>query len=354
MREVLGDWKPVVDKELAKWLPRDIDEDYLSSFFGNPTFSYDETAIQEVLSTPVWDLLDRGGKRWRPIVFLLLVEGFGDDPLDYLPYASIPEFLHTGTIMVDDVEDGAQMRRGNDALHHRYGTDVALNAGNALYFLPLKIIQHNPANLDDDTRLRLYEMVAHELNRTHLGQGMDIRWHNVEHVDIDESEYLEMCAGKTGCLGRIVARLAATVTGQPPEVEKRVADYAESMSIAFQIGDDILDIEHSVQPSGAFGKEFGNDIREGKKTLLVINAVEQADTADTRRLESILWADENTDEEIEEALAILQETESVEYARKRALEFAEEARETLATVDLEPDSAEKLAAFTRFVVERDH
>jgi len=261
--------------------------------------------------------------------------------------------LHSGTIIVDDVEDDATMRRGDDALHLRYGKDVALNAGNAMYFLPLKIITHNPGDLDGPTRLAAYEMLMDELNRTHIGQGMDIRWHNDERVEVTEEEYLEMSACKTGCLGRIVARLAAIVTNQPEEVQHHVAKYAEMMSIAFQIGDDILDIENSLDMAGDFGKEFGNDIREGKKTLMVIHAVEQAEAERAERLEEILWADENTDEEIMEAIEILQETNSIDYARDRALTLAAQARDHLDAVDLAPEPAGNLAEFTRFVVERD-
>ncbi|WP_181686163.1 polyprenyl synthetase family protein [Halorhabdus salina] len=353
MRDLLAEWRPVVDDAIAALLPRTVDDDYLQDFFGEPTYEYDPEAIQRALADPVWDLLDRGGKRWRAVVFLILVEGFGEDPDDYLPYACIPEVLHNGTIIVDDVEDGASMRRGETALHQSHGVDVALNAGNAMYFLPLKIIARNPAGLDAETRLAAYEMLMDELNRTHLGQGMDIHWHNESIIRIDEQQYYEMCACKTGCLARIVARLAAIVTNQPEDIERAVATYAERMSIAFQIGDDILDVENTLDQAGDFGKEFGNDIREGKKTLMVIHAAENAPAEDVARLEAILQAENNTDEEIRDAIEILQSTGSAEYARQRALTLAEEAREQLDTVALKPEPAEHLKEFTTYVVERE-
>ena len=353
MRDVLDEWRPVVDETIEELLPRLVDDAYLADFFGEPSYQYDPHAVQSALSDPIWELLDRGGKRWRAVVFLLLVEAFGEDPEEYLPYACVPEILHNGTIIVDDVEDGASKRRGAPALHLEHGTDIALNAGNAMYFLPLKVITRNPTGLDDGTRLAAYEMLMHELNRTHLGQGMDIHWHNQQEIRMSEAEYLEMCACKTGCLGRIVARLAAIVTGQSADVEQTVANYAERMSIAFQIGDDILDVEHTLDEAGAFGKEFGNDVREGKKTLMVIHAAEHADPEDVARLEEILWADDNDEEEIMTVVDILQSTGSIEYARERALALAEEARDHLADLDLEPEPAQHLAEFTRFVVERD-
>ncbi|MEF8902224.1 MAG: polyprenyl synthetase family protein, partial [Halovenus sp.] len=197
-----------------------------------------------------------------------------------------------------------------------------------------------------------YEMLTHELNRTHLGQGMDICWHNQREITVDEQRYYEMCACKTGCLARIVARLAAIVTGQSDNVETQLAKYAEEMSIAFQIGDDILDIEHTLDRAGAFGKEFGNDIREGKKTLMVIYAAEHAAPGDVARLEEILWDGDNDDEDILEAIEIMQSADAIEYARGRAEELSASAREHLDGLNLEPEPAGQLRQFTRFVIER--
>ncbi len=353
MQDVLSEWRPVVDETIAEILPRVIDDAFLSDFFGDPTYEYHSEAMQRALADPIWDLLDRGGKRWRAVLFLLIVDALGDDPEEYLSYACIPEILHNGTIIVDDVEDEASMRRGEQALHHGHGTDIALNAGNAMYFIPLKIISRNSADLSPQRQLDAYEMLTHELNRTHLGQGMDIRWHNQKAVEVSEDQYFEMCACKTGCLARIVARLAAIVTDQPESVEWTLARYAEEMSIAFQIGDDILDIEHTLDEAGDFGKEFGNDIREGKKTLMVIHAAENAHPEQAARLEEILWAKNNTDEEILEAVDIIQEAGSLEHARRVAQDLAASARAHLGDLDLEPERETHLKEFTRFVIERD-
>ncbi|MFW6383796.1 MAG: polyprenyl synthetase family protein [Halodesulfurarchaeum sp.] len=353
MRDALTTWREDVDREIARLLPRTITEEALSDLFGEPRFEYDVTAIDRALFEPVWDLLDRGGKRWRPVLFLELVRALGADPEKYLPYATIPEILHTGTIIVDDVEDDATLRRGEEAIHLRYGTDIALNAGNALYFVPLKIISQNPADLDPDQRLGIYEMLTFELNRTHLGQGTDIVWHNATDVAITEEQYLEMSACKTGCLGRIAGRLAALVTDSSAAIETAFADYAESLSIAFQIGDDILDVEHSLDQAGEFGKAFGNDIREGKRTLLIIHALTEASPADRDRLESILTADSVSEEDIEWVLDLLVETGSVEHARDRAKRLAADAREHLEGLALDREVKRSLDEFTRYVIERD-
>jgi geranylgeranyl diphosphate synthase type I len=352
MRSVLDEWRPVVDETIESLLPREVDNEYLTSFFGEASFAYDPTAIQEALADPIWDLLDRGGKRWRAVLFLLFVDAFGEDPEAFLEYATIPEVLHNGTIIVDDVEDGATHRRGSPALHHTHGTDVALNAGNAMYFLPLKVLARDPADLPAEARLAAYEMLTFELNRTHLGQGMDICWHNEKEVRISESEYLEMCACKTGCLGRIVARLAAIVT-ETPDAEDAVANYAEDMAVAFQIADDVLDIEHAMEEGGSFGKGVGNDIREGKKTLMVIHAADNAAPEDVARLEELLWAEENTDEEVMEAIDILDAAGSVDYARGVAEDLSEASKAHLDGLDLDPEAERQLRSFAEFVVERE-
>ncbi|ARS91472.1 polyprenyl synthetase family protein [Natrarchaeobaculum aegyptiacum] len=353
MRETLAEWRPAVDEAIADLVPREIDADYLETFYGEATYEYDPDGIQRALADPLWELLDRGGKRWRAVLFLVFVEGFGEDPEEFLRYACIPEILHNGTIIVDDVEDEASMRRGGPALHHVFSQDVALNAGNALYFLPLKLLTAGQTDLPDDRRLAAYEMLMHELNRTHLGQGMDICWHNERDVRVTSDQFLEMCACKTGCLARIVARLAAIVTGQPENVEAAVAEYAELTAIAFQIGDDILDVENSLGRAGDFGKSFGNDIREGKKTLLVIHALEESPPEKATRLAEILAADGNTDDEILEALSIIEEAGSIEYAREQALELAADARAALDGLEFDDETDRKLREFTEFVIERD-
>lgn len=352
MRDILAEWRPIIDETLAEILPRTIDTDYLESFFGEATYEYDAKAIEAGLADPVWELLDRGGKRWRSVLFFILVQAFEEDPMEFRRYACVPELFHTGTILVDDVEDGATLRRGEPAIHREYGHDVALNAGNALYFIPFRIIKRNSAHLDASQQLSIYEMLADELNRTHLGQGMDIHWHNWGRTSVTEKQFLEMCACKTGCLARIVARLAAIVTEQDAVTEAAVATYCERLSIAFQIIDDVLDVEHSLGEAGEFGKAFGNDVREGKTTLLVIHALENADPDQRERLLSILDAAENDNSEIREALDIFQETGGVEYGRRRAEEFADAAVDALDGLALVDDHEETLRAFPGYVLSR--
>ena len=353
MEEALVRWRPRIDAAIEEWVPRRIDDDYLADLFGRPSYQYHPGAVQKSLADPIWDLLDGGGKRWRAILFLVIVDALGEDPEEFLPYACIPEILHNGTLVVDDIEDEASTRRGTEALHHKHETDVALNAGNAMYFIPLKIISSTPAGLDSDGQLRAYEMLTYEFNRTHIGQGMDIHWHNNREIGATEDQYYEMCACKTGGLTRIVAQLAAIVTGQSPAVEEQLAKYAEDISISFQIADDILDIKSTLDESSEFGKEFGNDIREGKKTLMAIYTAANAPAEDVARLEELLWAEDNTEAEILEAIEIMKSTGAVDYADDKAREFSASARDHLDELDLDPEPEQQLKQFTRFVIERE-
>jgi geranylgeranyl diphosphate synthase type I len=342
-----------IDDQLDAVIPRTVDEPYLAATFGSASYWYDSEAAQRSLSDPVWELLDRGGKRWRATVFATLVDGFGGDSDAYEPYAAVPELLHTGTLLVDDVEDGASMRRGAPAIHEQFGVDIALNAGNALYFLPMTIIRRNPGAMSPDARLAAYEMIHEELNLAHLGQSLDIHWHNEREIRIDEEQYLQMCACKTGSLGRLAARLAAIVTGRSDADERAVANWAQEMSIAFQISDDVLDIESTIGEVDEFGKEDGNDIKEGKKTLPVIHAARHADPEAVARLEAILDAADNDSREIAECIDTLRATGSIDYARRRAEELKDSALDRLDAVDLAPDAARELAEFTESVVERE-
>lgn len=353
MDKAFARWRPEIDEAISEWIPREIDEEYLAEFFGDPSYQYEPRALQHALADPIWDLLDRGGKRWRAVLFLVVVEALGEDPEKYLEYACLPEILHNGTIIVDDIEDQAQTRRGEPTLHRTHGVDVALNAGNALYFIPLKIIARNDDSLSPKQRLAAYEMLTYEFNRTHLGQGTDIFWHSQREIDIDEQQYYEMCACKTGCLVRIVMQLAAIVTDQDQQVRAKLADVAEQMAISFQIMDDVLDVTSSLEGSEDFGKEFGNDIKEGKKTLMTIHVADNASAEEVSRLETLLWQEENTAEEIKEVLDIFQKYNAVEYARQRAEEFAASAELELDELDLETEPEQELRTFIRFLIERD-
>jgi len=146
----LGKKKPEIDRILEKYLPRQLDGRRLERIFGKPRFAYDEQALTQTLSRPIWDFLDRGGKRIRPALFLIVAEAFGGDSEKLRDFSAVVEFAHEGSIMVDDLEDKGEMRRGKPCTHRIFGEDIAINAGNFMYFIPLLTFMKSK-DLDEKT-----------------------------------------------------------------------------------------------------------------------------------------------------------------------------------------------------------
>ena len=310
--------KPIIDKTIEKYLPRKINQKHLEEMFGKPAYIYDIPTIQKSLIDPLWDFLDRGGKRWRPSLFLLISEIFGAKEEHVLDFSILPELAHNGSIIIDDIEDSGELRRGKPCIHITYGIDIALNAGNFLYFLPLAVFRRARIHFDSETLNRAYDVYGQEMTNIHLGQAMDIYWHRGHGDAITEEQYLQMCAYKTGTLARMAARLAVVLAGGTEEQETKIGRIAESIGVAFQIQDDILDIISSGADREKFGKSFGNDIKEGKRTLMVIHCMNHADKSESARLLEILDSEQPSDDEIREAISILEKTGCIDYAKKRA------------------------------------
>jgi geranylgeranyl diphosphate synthase type I len=340
--------KPEIEAILEKAVPRRVTENYLEWLVGKASYEYDPEAVQKGVSEPVWNFLDRGGKRWRPSLFLLTVEALGKDPEKFKDYAAIVELIHNGTIMVDDVEDDARMRRGKPPLHKLYGVDTAVNTGNLLYFLPFALLRGK--KFRNKTLVRAYEAYVDEMVKLSLGQNMDIWWHKGGSVPT-ERQYLQMCAFKTGTLARFSARLAVILCEGSEEQEKRIGRMLEAVGVAFQIQDDILDL--TAKDRERFGKSFGNDITEGKRTLAIIHALSGLKGKERCRLLGILNSHTRNGKELEEAINLVKKAGGIEYAKDFARKLASEVWEDCKGVI--PDGAPKdaLASFVRYLVERD-
>ena len=344
--------KPEIDKIIKKYLPKKITEKWLELTFGRPRYSFDLKAVQGALIKPIWNFLNRGGKRWRPVLFLLITEAIGGDIERVKDFVVIPELIHEGTIIVDDLEDQGELRRGKPCLHKIFGEDIAMNAGNFIYFLPLLALAKNKNKFKSEVLVRAYETYIQEMINIGLGQGTDIYWHKGKAKKITEKEYLQMCAFKTGCLSRMAAKLAVILSGGQDELAERLGQVAEAMGVAFQIQDDILDITSAGPERKGFGKSFGNDIKEGKRSLMVIHTLEKATKKDKKRLIELL--DKHTDdlEERKAALKIIKKYDSIEYAKKVAKKIMREAWEGADRV-LKPSLAKKrLKEFVNYLIER--
>ena len=346
---VLKENAPAVNKTMEKFVPRKYDSASLEFACGKPSYAHDPESATKALSEPIWDLLDRGGKRWRPALFLLTMEALGKNPKEYIDFAAGLEIMHNGSLLVDDVEDSSELRRGKPCVHKKFGVDAAINAGNAMYFLPFLAFFKNKDKVDDKTRAAAYELVLQEMLNLHFGQGLDIFWHKGGKPDVSEKEYLQMCAYKTGTLARMAAKLAAVLAGAPQKQVDALGKFAEAIGVAFQIQDDLLNISESELSKG---KGLGEDIHEGKRTLMVIHALAHAPKKDAERLKQILASHPSDQKTILEAIEVMNKAGSLEYAQQFSRKLVKDAWAGVDSLLPASDAKEKLRAFADYLVER--
>jgi len=180
---------------------------------------------------------------------------------------------------------------------------------------------------------------------------MDIGWHNGWGKNITVEKYLQMCAFKTGTLARMSAEMAAVLAGADDELVEKLGKFAESIGVAFQIQDDILNISDSELAKKKGGK--GEDVTEGKRTLMVIYTIEKATKEDASRLEEILNMHTTDKSLIEEAIGIMKKYGAIEYAKSVARKLVEESWKEIDALLPESEAKNKLRAFARFLIERD-
>jgi len=334
-----------VDHELELLLPKKISDKDLVRFLGVPEFEFHLGASQKAIVDPIWDFLGRGGKRWRPALMLLACQAVGGKKEDVLPLSVIPELVHNGTIVVDDVEDSSTLRRGKPALHVKFGIDVAINAGNAMYYLPL--VPLFSSKLAIEKKQEIYETYFLEMIRLSFGQAMDIQWHNGG-KKVSEKQYLQMCSYKTGSLSRMAVKLGAILGGASKEQLDCFCNFATSLGVAFQIQDDVL----NVRPPKNWGKEIGDDIREGKRTIIVINAFSVLPKEKKKCLEEILNAKKNSSKEVKEAISYLEESGAIDYSVKYAKKLVLDNWVALDKVLQDSEYKMRLKEFADYVVER--
>jgi len=309
----------LIEGEIMRTLPQEPDAAWFARFFGEvPSLPGPE--IRACLNSPALELVRRGGKRWRPLLLVLTARAFGR-PDGALALAPLVEIAHSGTLIVDDIEDGAVKRRGGPAIHLMFGVDAAVNAGNLLYFLPLVLIDE--LEVDAATRLALHARYALHMRRLHLGQAMDIEWHRQDDFVPAVDQYLAMCALKTGVLARASAELGALAAGGRPEAAAALGSLFEKAGVAFQILDDAKNLR-----SGLPGKDRGDDIVEGKKSLPVILACDgnPALRQELSRCFARARVKGIAAPEVEEAIGILERASAVDAALVRARSLLMEAR----------------------------
>jgi octaprenyl-diphosphate synthase len=255
-----------IEAALDTWLPESPNPSWTETAFAGPGPVGRDLAAS--LIRPGRDLLSRGGKRWRPLLMVLLAETLGGPAgaEAALPLTPLVEFPHNASLIHDDIEDNSDERRGKPAVHLLYGTDTAINGGAFLYFQSLACLDAAP--LPPGEKNRIYRVWGEYMRRLHLGQAMDIAWHRDFASLPALEEYDRMCRLKTGCLARLAAVLGVYCGGSPAgagEAAERCGEAAESLGVGFQILDDVKNLTLGIP-----GKKRGDDVVEGKKSLPVL------------------------------------------------------------------------------------
>jgi octaprenyl-diphosphate synthase len=304
-------------------------------------------ALVQSLTRPGWDLLNRGGKRWRPLLMTLICESLGGGKAA-LPLSPLVEFPHNASLIHDDIEDNSDERRGKPAVHLLYGTDTAINGGCFLYFLPLPCIDRWEAPAE--WKNRAYAAWGESMRRLHLGQAMDISWHRDFASLPTLEEYLVMCGLKTGALARLAAILGvyAAAAGTGPRDAEALAgslgDAAEKLGLGFQILDDVKNLS-----TGNPGKKRGDDIVEGKKSLPVLLYLhQQPGAADfTARCFAAARRGGVRAPEVEELIRDMEKAGVIEEARSRGQGFIDQAKGLFAALSGDTPPAAPGAAEAR-------
>jgi geranylgeranyl diphosphate synthase type 3/geranylgeranyl diphosphate synthase type I len=221
-----------------------------------------------------------------------------------------------------------------------------------MYYLPLLPLMAQKAKLTPEMERDVYEVYVQEMINLSMGQAMDIAWHRgIANADeLGEEDYLQMCAYKTGTLARMAAEIAAVLAGANKPLVEKLGRFAESIGVAFQMQDDILDItgvEFAKKKGGV-----GQDITEGKRSLMVIYTLKKANSADKKRLIEILNMHTSDQALRDEAIALMQKYSAVEHVKHTAERIVEESWSEAEKLLPTPQAKEKLKEFAEFLIKR--
>lgn len=257
-------WLDDIEVRLKQVLPLHVDKAWISSIIPQAS-EFPDYQVFNAICEPARDLVYQGGKRWRPLFMLLTAKMLGGaQALEIAKQlVALVELPHNGSLIVDDIEDGSDLRRGKPATHITHGIDYSINAGNLLYYLPTITIDSAP--VADSVKLRIYQIYANYMRKIHMGQGMDIAWHHDQETIPDVAAYETMCRLKTGCLAAMGCEIGAVIATDDVATVERAGAIAETIGLGFQILDDVINLE-----KGNPGKNRGDDIVENKKSLPII------------------------------------------------------------------------------------
>jgi geranylgeranyl diphosphate synthase type I len=271
-------------------------------------------------------LLGAGGKRLRPVLALVSCEAVGGKARDALKAATALELLHTFTLIHDDIMDRDDFRRNVKTVHRAWGEPMAIIAGDALFAKVFEAVAASAKQrrLSSSRTVELFETISRASFEICQGQALDIIFEG--RARVKESEYMEMISRKTGALMEASTKMGALLGGGKPREVRALAKYGRLIGMAFQIQDDMLGVAGEQKK---FGKPVGSDIREGKRTLIVVCALKTASRRDRAELLRALGNEDASKAEIRRAISILRKTGAIEYAARKARELVEEAKSKL-------------------------
>ena len=312
-----------------------------------PTFT--DTMIR-----PVREIADRGGKSWRSYAALACCDIVGGDSRDFVQWLALPEFMHVGSLIVDDVQDKSELRRGAQAAHLIYGESVAINAGTAAYFMGQKLL--TGPDMSSADKLRLYDLYFEALRAGHAGQALDLAGLNAAMSEAAESGVCDTIEARVLAIHRLktaipaasLARMGAVAGGGSEAQIEGLGRFFEAVGTAFQIIDDVLNLR------GFEGdlKSKGEDIAQGKATSPVVKAMTLLDADARQDLWTRIAQKPQESEEVRDLISIIEGCGALDACVSQAHELVDEAWKQLDP--LVEDSLPKimLRAFSWYVLER--
>ncbi len=282
-------------------------------------------------------IIASGGKRLRPMLHVLAAGAAGYRGEQQIKLAAVIEFIHTSTLLHDDVVDESDLRRGRKTANALWGNAASVLVGDFLYSRSFQLM----VELDD---MRIMRILADTTNT--IAEGEVLQLLNIGNADVDEAAYLAVIERKTAVLFAAATELGGLLGGLPEQQVNALRRYGMELGYAFQIADDLLDY---VSDADTLGKNIGDDLAEGKPTLPVIYALQKADPAQVRSLRHAI--EHGGLDSLEHIIGAIRDSGALERTHQRATAHARAARDALAVL---PDSPwrEALAALADYAVQR--
>ncbi len=333
---------------------------YLDSFLDFPEYcaiSKKYLPVAKFHQKLVADYPERKGKYLRPALILLTAQAMGFPEKKAIKTAAAMQICQDWILNHDDIEDDSLQRRGKETLHRIYGKELAINAGDALHVVMWKILQDNLKTVGGEKGLLIFDEFVTMLNRTVLGQTAEIKWTQENKLNMTVDDVLFILESKT-CYYTIAGpmRLGAILAGASKKELEKIYRFGLYLGRCFQIKDDLLDLTSDFK---GLKKQTGNDIYEGKRTVMLVHLLNNLKGQKKERLKKILAKsrEEKTKAEVTWVITMMKKQGSLEYGKKLAANLALQAEEyfekELTFLSKEPGRSQ-IKAGIDFILKRQH